>query len=340
MKRTLPPYCYRKGRKGYIYYSRAGVLVRLPDDPTSAEFARQYALARNGRFSRPARRTIKGLIAAYVSSDRWPALSPNTRKSYSKSFRYIEEKLGRFDPAAIRRVHVIEMQTALSDTPTTANRRVGALSVLFEHAINMDWIKVNPAKGVRSLEGRRAPRQPWPVEMIEAFRAAADPDTLLLFEMLLGTGQRIGDVLAMQWGHIEDGGIWVYPAKTRKAKRTRKLFVPFTSHLAAVLDATPRRGLHIVTHANGRPVSYSLGWRWIRDVRGKIGAEAWDIHALRHSAASEIASIPGMTREHVAAITGHTSAGMVHLYAGGAMQKARAIEAQAGRNTSRPERES
>jgi integrase len=49
---------------------------------------------------------------------------------------------------------------------------------------------------------------------IEAARAAADPETLLLFEMLLGTGQRISDVLAMQWGQVEDGGIWVKQGKT------------------------------------------------------------------------------------------------------------------------------
>lgn len=60
-------------------------------------------------------------------------------------------------------------------------------------------------------------------------------------------------------------------------------------------------------------------------------AQDYPPHSLRHAAASEIAAIPGMTEEHVKAITGHTSSQMVRLYAGPAGQKARAIEAQRGR---------
>jgi hypothetical protein len=39
-----------------------------------------------------------------------------------------------------------------------------------------------------------------------------------------------------------------------------------------------------------------------------------------------------MTADHVRAITGHSATQMVRLYAGEAMQKARAKEAQAARN--------
>ena len=54
----------------------------------------------------------------------------------------------------------------------------------------------------------------------------------------------------------------------------------------------------------------------------------------------DYASLPGMTADHVRAITGHSAVSMVRLYAGEAMQKARAIEAQAARNGTGPERES
>lgn len=324
-KRHLPKYTYRKGRKGYIYFIRGSQSVRMPDDPTSPDFAMLYAQLLNNRIVAPAKKSMKGLIAKYMQSPRWENLKPNTQKSYRQSFRYLEEKIGQFDPGAIRRKHVIEMRDALADTPTTANRRVGALSVLMEHAINLDWIETNPAKGVENLKGKREKRQPWPENMIEAFRSAADPETLLLFEMLLGTGQRIGDVLGMQWGHIEDGGITVKQGKTGT-----RLYIPFTERLSAILANQPRRGLYIVSQANGKPPSYNLAWRWIMDVRKEIGAEAWDIHSLRHTAASELAAL-GLSDEHIMAITGHASHGMVRLYAGPAAQKARAKEAQKAR---------
>ena len=39
--------------------------------------------------------------------------------------------------------------------------------------------------------------------MIDAAREKAEPRTRLLFELLLGTGQRIGDVLKMKWSDCE-----------------------------------------------------------------------------------------------------------------------------------------
>lgn len=323
MKRDLPAYTFRSG--GRIYFRKDGRRGRLYADPGTPEFAAEYALLMRGRRQAP-KRTIAGLIHAYRESDRWQELAPNTRKSYSRHFAYFQEKIGGKDPASLRPVHIHEMRDALRDTPTDASRKVGALKTLLSYAVQIGWLDRNPAHGVGSLKGKRPPRQPWPRDMIDAFRENADPDTRLIFEMLLGTGQRIGDVLRMQWGHIEGDGIRVKQSKTGAA-----LYVPFTAPLRAAVATAPRRGLHIVTQANGRPVAYNTAWTWIMRVRREIGAEAWDIHSLRHAAASEIAALPGMSPEHVAAITGHAAVGMVRLYAGAAMQRARATEAQAAR---------
>lgn len=321
VKRELPKHCYRKGRRGYVYFVRGNICERIHSEPGSNAFWAEYNRILNGGVTYTPRRTVRKLIAHYMRSHKWATKKPNTRKSYERSFRYFEDKIGLVDPASIRRRHVIEMRDALAETPTTANRRVGALSVLMEHAIDIDWIERNPAKGVTQLEGTRK-REPWPVDMVEAFRASSDGQTLLLFELLIGTGQRIGDVLSMQWGHIEDGGITVRQGKTRA-----ELWIPFTARLGVVLDQTPKRGLHIVTQSDGRPVGYQLAWKWIKEIRNRIGAEKYDIHALRHTAASELAAL-GLSDEEISSITGHASSGMVRLYAGKAAQKARAIKAQ------------
>ena len=326
VRRGLPKYVSRFGKKGYLYFRKDGALHRMPDDPASAEFAREYARLRTSATPMPSHRTVKKLIASYMGSQKWNRLALNTQKSYRRSFKYLEEKIGPFDPASLRRRHVIDMRDSMADKPTTAKRRVGALSVLLEHAINIGWCDRNAAKGVEALPSNRAPRKPWPADLIEAARAAADPETLLLFEMLLGTGQRISDVLAMQWGQVEDGGIWVKQGKTKT-----RLYIPFTNRLQGLLDATHKAGLHIITLPDGRPMGYQSAWKRIMDLRIEIGAKDYDNHALRHAAASEIAAIPGMTEEHVKSITGHTSGQMVRLYAGAATQKARAKEAQKGR---------
>lgn len=331
MKRNLPAYVYPKGRKGYLYFCRRGAKpIRMFCKPGTADFAAEYARLMKGNLATP-NRSIKKLIDHYLSSSKWANLKPNTKKSYRRHFTYFEEVIGNIDPATLRRVHVLEMRDALADKPTDASRKVGTLSVLMEHAIDIDWIKRsngNPTRGVAKLKGLRPPREPWPPAMIEAFRKAADPRTLLIFEMLIGTGQRIGDVLAMEWAHVGADGISVTQDKT-----DARVSIPLTDRLVDALEVAPRRGTHIVTQDNGKPVGYNLAWRDVMEVRRTIGAEAWDIHSLRHTAASEIASLPGMTTEHIQAITGHSSDQMARLYAGIASQKARAKEAQNARRT-------
>ena len=319
----LPAYTFRSG--GRIYFRKDGRRGRIYAEPGTPDFAAEYALLLRGRRPAPTR-TVSGLIHAYRESERWQELAPNTRKSYARHFAYFQDKIGGADPASLRPVHVYEMRDALKSTPTDASRKVSALKTLLSFAVAIGWIDRNPAHGVTTLRGKRPARQPWPQDMIAAFRVEADDQTRLIFELLLGTGQRVGDVLAMQWGHIDGDGINV-----RQGKTGARLYVPFTPVLRDHISAAPRRGLHIVTQPNGRPVAYNTAWTWMMRVRDRIGARAWDIHALRHSAASEIAALPGMTPDHVKAITGHTTAAMVYRYSGQALQRARAIEAQAAR---------
>jgi integrase len=331
MKRSLPAYVYPKGKRGYLYFCRRGAKpVRMFCQPGTADFAAEYARLMRGTLPTP-NRTVKKLVAHYLASPKWAKLKKNTQKSYRRHFTYFEETIGTIDPATIRRVHVLAMRDSLADKPTDASRKIGALSVLMEHAIDIDWIRKangNPAMDVKKLKGLRPPREPWPADKIEAFRASADARTLLIFEMLIGTGQRIGDVLAMEWGHIGPDGISVAQEKTEA-----RVTIPLTDRLAAMLADTPRRCAPIITQDNGRPVSYNLAWKDFMAIRNAIDARAWDIHSLRHTAASEIAALPGMTVEHVRAITGHSSDAMARLYAGNAMQKSRAKEAQNARRT-------
>lgn len=325
MKRGLPAYVYPRCNGRYLYFIRPGICVRIKSKPGTPDFAVEYAKLMKGRAIVP-KQTIGKLIAHYMASPKWGKLSLNTRKSYERHLSYFAEVAGNIDPSTLRRVHINQMRDALADKPTDANRKISALSVLLEHGIDIGWLTSNPAKGAHKLEPTGRTRHPWPADLIEAFRAAADPRTLLLFELLIGTGQRINDVLSLKWGDLKDDAFDITQCKTK-----HRLYIPLTDRLRDVLSRQPRKALFIVAQDNGLRVGYQLAWKDFMRVRREIGAEAYDIHGLRHTAASEIASIPGMTADHVRAITGHSDAAMVRLYAGPAMQKARALEAQHAR---------
>lgn len=324
-KRDLPAHCYRKGKRGYVYFVRGRTCQRIQSEPGTADFAAEYAKLMRGTIT-PTGRTLSKLIANYRQSQRWSKLAANTRKSYERHLSYFDEVAGKIDPSTLRRMHINQMRDALADRPTDANRKISALSVVFEHGIDIGWLKENPTKGVRHLVATGRVRQPWPEELLLAFREAADTRSLLLLELLIGTGQRVNDVLSLRWSDLDASGFTLTQSKTKT-----RLFIPLTDRLRSILATTQRRSMFIICQTNGNRVGYNLAWKDFMSIRRKIGAEAYDIHGLRYTAASEIAAIPGMTMEHVKAITGHAEAAMVRLYTGSAMQKARATEAQMAR---------
>ncbi|PVA05713.1 tyrosine-type recombinase/integrase [Thalassorhabdomicrobium marinisediminis] len=157
---------------------------------------------------------------------------------------------------------------------------------------------------------------------MDAFRAVATGRTLLAFELLLGSGQRIGDVLKMKWSDLEDGGLNVKQGKTGKP-----LWVPLTAQLHAALDATPKRSVFILTNeAATGPWSYRGAAQAIRKIRAQIGALDYDNHALRYTAAVELLNA-GADDDVIAAVPGQSTA-MVRHYTRSARQKVRALKAR------------
>ena len=324
-RRTLPPHVYRK--KGVIYFQRRGFpTVKIASAEGSPEFHAEYArLLAGDRPIYAGPRTFAALVADYRTSKRWRDLAPRTQADYDKVLVWVTDKFGGIGVIKLQRKDVIRAQSVNAKTVRFANYIVQVLRVLCEHAIDLGWLKENPAKGIALLRSTGPKREAWPQDKIAAFRKEAGPRARLIFEMCLGTGQRIGDVLRMRWSDIEGDGINVKQGKTGA-----KLWVPFTRQLAATLAETPKIGATICAWGRGKPTSYRGAADLIYAVRVKIGAEAWDIHALRYSAASELAAA-GCSDELIKAVTGHQTSAMVVKYAGSAMQRARATEAQGRR---------
>ncbi|PRX33963.1 Site-specific recombinase XerD [Meinhardsimonia xiamenensis] len=332
MKRHAPPYVYRRTAKGrtYWYYERGGVRVPMPP-PDHPDFPEKYALARRGTPLKPApnRRTFRRLIEDYRASARWAKLAPRTRRDYERVLLWAIDRIGELDPAKMERRHVLRARDENRDRMRFANYIVQVLSVLFEQAIDQGWMTHNPARGIPMLKKKGdGPHRPWPQDKLEAFAAAAEPDTIArtAMELCIGTGQRIGDVLKMRWSDIRDGGIEV-----RQGKTGSRLWIPFTPRLAAYLARLPRRGMTIVCGRDGRPVTYHYAAAEIRRIRDRIGALDYTIHGWRYTAAAELAAA-GCSDDEIQAITGHKALAMVAKYAGPSRQEARARAAQARRS--------
>lgn len=328
MKRNLPAYCYERKRdaKTYVYYERHGKGTRIISAPGTPDFALEYAKLLNGVQPQGNARTFKALVKSYRTSKRFTKLAARTATDYDKVLVWVTDTLGPLAVAGLQRKDVIRARDANADTVRFANYIVQVLRILMEHAIDLGWRTDNPVKGVSLLMSDSDERQPWPADLVKAYRAKATGRALLIFELCLGTGQRIGDVLKMRWADIEGDGIHVRQGKTKAA-----LWVPFTAALKATLDATPKVGLTICAWGkNGKATSYRGAADLVMAVRREIGAEAYDLHGLRYTAATELAAL-GCSDELIKAVTGHTTSAMVAKYAGAARQISRATEAQGKR---------
>lgn len=331
MKKERPPYVV--SLQGVLYFKRKHWPTRKfqSQDLNSASFHAEYAMILNGTALVPKAFIVKGLVAAYLRSSKFQALKPRTQKDYRKLLVTLENSAGAVEVKSIKRKNVIAWRDQLASkrTPHYANYFVRVLRVLLEFGIDIGEIEANPAKGVGAVRYEKQRRDPWPKELIKKARAARPHSdrTRLIFEMLYCTGQRIGDVLKARWVDIRGDGICVSQGKTGA-----ELIIPLTDDLKECLRLADRTAETIIakdmtkTRQTG-PLAYRSAAQAMMKLRKDIGAEAYDIHAIRHTVASEIAAGEGDDDE-VMAMTGHTTKSMAAHYAGAARQKVRAEKAQ------------
>ena len=324
-KRELPKHIYRQ-RNGLYFQRRGWPSRKIQSEFGTPEFWQEYADILGGE-KQPARvssRTFEALIKSYHASPRYERLKPRTASDYDKYLGFFQERMGNANPVGMKRKDVIRLRDANADKAYFANYSLRVLRVLMEHCVDLGWRDTNPAKGVSEIKTEKREREPWPGELLAAYRSVCSLGTRerLVMELCIGTGQRIGDVLDMRWSDIRDGSVFVRQNKTKK-----ELWVPILPELQVALDAASRHSLFIVTNERGtNRWSYRGASQAVRNVREAIGALDYDIHSWRYNAATELLEA-GCGDDLIAAVTGQSPA-MVQHYTRKARQKIRAAKAQ------------
>jgi len=327
----LPQYVYVK-KKIYLYFAKDGALVKLPSDPSSAEFFAAYTECLKGEVTGTSNRTFGKLTQEYLQSDRFKKVSKDTAKAYRSKIKWLLERCEKVQVKKLKRSDIISMRDARKDQPASANKTLIVMTVILEHALDLGWISVNPAKGVPKLDTNSEMRLPWTDAEIEGFHELADPRSSLVLELCINTGQRLDDVLSMKWSAVKTDPLAGYGIPVRQQKTGKLVFIPFSDRLQAIMqrlnNQIDQKGSDYIvvnSHHPEKKLDKSAVQVPMKAIRDKLNISK-TLHDLRHTCAHRLAE-EGLSNEVIMAITGHGTAAMVQHYCAAAAQRRRAADA-------------
>jgi integrase len=336
VKQDLPYIFAPKGKAGrrYYYYRRDG--RRLPicaEDgtrigPDHPEFLRSYerihasfSIAGTSAEIRPG--SMAHLVTAFKDSPDFRQLAAKTQTDYRRYLDYLSATFGDLPVRGISREFVLELRDKFSSKPRTANYLISVLRRVLGHAVDRPstyGLLANPAARPRQLKTGDGHR-PWEEWEIARFREhwVAPTWERAVFETLLNTGQRGGDVVDMARAHLHKGKIAVARQKKTGARR----LIHASQDLVRVLDPWLRSHGHLSMFpgASGQPLGIDAFRHRMAAAFAAAGLEDVTIHGLRYTAATRLRELQ-LDWEDVASIVGHQTAEMARKY----MKQARSAE--------------
>jgi integrase len=178
--------------------------------PTKREAARELAkvAARVGASVKiDDRETVAQYLDDWLHGKRH-ALKAKTHHSYTEYVtKRIVPALGSIRLEALRHEHVVVFVDALAVEGRGAPTIKAILAVLrsaLGDAVRTRRLTHNPAEHVRTPDGSQAERVPWTADQAAHFLDHVAGDRLAeLFEVIIGTGLRRGEALALQWADVD-----------------------------------------------------------------------------------------------------------------------------------------
>lgn len=288
--------------KTYWYAWKSG--SALPGKPGDPDFMAAYNEAAS-RKRQPAADTLLSVLNAYQESTDFRDLRDRTRIDYVRQIKKIEAEFLDFPLSALTDRRSRSIFLAWRDRLSVHSRRQAdyAWSVLarvLSWAHDRGLIAANPCtRGGRLYRGSRA-ENVWSADDEARFMKHAPVHLRLAFMLAIWTGQRQGDLLALQWSAYDGEKI-----RLRQSKTGAKVVIPVAAPLKALLDATERKDERILVTLEGKPWTgdgFRVSWR---KACAKAGISGLTFNDLRGTAVTRL-GIAGCTEAEIATLSGHS----------------------------------
>lgn len=310
-------YYDRHGKVRRYFRKRGTKQVALPGRPGSPEFLKAYQAIVSGETPPPVQRgaakpgTFAALVRSYYAAADFTNLKPRSKSLYKIILEPMIREHGHRLAGDLTRAKARELisKIATERGPGRANVTISVLKKLMNFAIDAGLRTDNPFKGIKEYKG--GSHHTWTEAELTIFEARWPVGTRerLVYDLLLYTGQRIGDVCRMTRANIVNGRVVL-----TQEKNGSKISIPIHPNLERSLSAAPANGLAIVAQRNGRPVERKT----IREVLGRaVAAAGLPEHCVPHGLRKALLrrlTERGATTKQIMSVSGHKTLAMVELY--------------------------
>lgn len=328
MPRKLPLHVTKqKTRHGkWVFYYREGkgLRTRLPN-PNDPAFKAAYKAACTGEQVEAPKvhaGTLQWLWDRYTTeSARWSGYSAATQKQQRLIMAKVLEKnsnkaLSTFTPdviqAGVDKRH---------ETPAQAGNFLKTMKGIFRWAKKMRLVKADPTIDIELPEYKTDGFPAWTVEDVLKFRSAHAVGKVerLAMELMLLAGLRRSDVVVVGRQHIQGRILSIDTAKTGA-----RVTVELSDDLVKIINATPRKGLHLVESSIGKPFTKESFGNWFRVKCTEAGVTK-SAHGLRKLSAT-MAAEGGAATHQLLAQFGWSNIATAEIYTKGIDRKKLGIE--------------
>ena len=319
MKRTLPPRVYKKhGAFYFVDLEYKWHKLSREDEGLPKMYRALAALRETATTSDMMPAVIARWTQSKIDAGDW---SSGTQTDMERVGRIVGGRFEEFRPSQVTAPTVFEYLKAYAKQPRTYNlHRTLLKSVMSFAALEGLRDGHNPVDDVprKKTSGRHRIVTDDEIKAIKEslmMAARGGRSHVLMLDMCLETGQRIGDVLGLRWQDVTDDGILVDQSKS--GGKTKRLIEHSDLTLAIVTELAQGRDKigHLFVTSTGKPYTYSaIRSAWVRAL-ARAGIEDLNIHDLRGRAGADVADSADIYTAQK--LLGHQSVTMTEHYVRG-----------------------
>lgn len=259
-------------------------------------------------------------IDMFIDAKRVENLSKRTLSYYEQTIRkcidYIGKPLRLVDSNDIRRCLSWAM-VERNCSPTTVNNERRCLSTFFQWLENEDIIRKSPVKRTKALKEEKADKKPFTDEDVAKMRdACADEREKALFELLLSSGMRVGELCGLDISDIDLQGreceVLGKGNKRRTCYFSSSAKLHIEHYLAERDDDEP--ALFVSKKKPARRIERSGIERIVSDLGKRAGVSNVHPHRFRRTMATNNLR-RGMKLEEIQQLLGHANMDTTLIYA-------------------------